>query len=93
MKIKEIKGLVDRYGDHITLGQLLAKIQGNKIYRCPKCKGNGFITIEYNGYPDGLPDSGFVYEAAYKDEECDLCNGEGYTDHEYKPRMVQDGWE
>lgn len=24
---------------------------------------------------------------------CDLCNGEGYTEHEYKPRMVQDGWE
>lgn len=24
---------------------------------------------------------------------CDLCNGEGYTEKEYKPKMVQDGWE
>lgn len=24
---------------------------------------------------------------------CDLCNGEGYTEHQYKPKMIQDGWE
>lgn len=93
MKIREIKELIDKYSTDITLGQLLTKIQGNKIYECPKCKGRGFITIEYNGYPTGLPDSGYVYEAAYKDKKCNLCKGEGYTDHEYKPRMVQDGWE
>ena len=29
----------------------------------------------------------------YYDVQCDLCNGEGYTEHEYKPRMIQDGWE
>ena len=43
----------------------------------------GKITVEYNGYPKGLPDSGFVYEAAYKSVECDLCAGEGYTREEY----------
>lgn len=94
MKIREVKELVDRYGSCVTLGQLLTKIQGNKLYECPKCKGNGFITIEYNGIPSWMDRSGgFDYKAAYKDEKCDLCGGEGYTDHEYKPRMVQEGWE
>ena len=23
----------------------------------------------------------------------DWCNGEGYTEHQYKPKMIQDGWE
>ncbi len=93
MFIKDIKALVVTYGANTTLGEMLKRVQGNKIYRCPKCNGRGFRTVEYNGYPSGLPDSGFVYEAAYKDVVCDLCKGEGYTDHEYKPRMVQDGWE
>jgi len=93
MKIRQIKGLVDGYGASMTLGQLLTKIQGEKIYECPKCKGKGFLTVEYNCYPTGLPDSGWVYEPAYKDVECDLCRGEGYTAKEYKPKMVQDGWE
>ena len=93
MKINAVKSLVDKYGADVTLGQLLVKIQGDKIYECPKCKGNGYVTVEYNGYPTGLPDSGFVYEAAYKDVECDLCKGEGYTDHKMKPKMIQDGWE
>ena len=93
MKINVVKNLVDKYGADVTLGQLLVKIQGKKIYECPKCRGKGYVTVEYNGYPTGLPDSGFVYSAAYKDVECDLCNGEGYTDHEMKPKMIQDGWE
>lgn len=25
--------------------------------------------------------------------KCDLCDGEGYSEKRYKPRMVQDGWE
>ena len=51
------------------------------------------MTVEYNYYPKGLPESGFVYRPALKDEECNLCKGEGYTSHEYKPKMIQDGWE
>ncbi len=92
MFIKDIKILIDTYGTNTTLGEVLKKIQGNKIYKCPNCHGQGFKTVEYNSYPNGLPDSGWVYEAAYKNVECDLCKGEGYTDHEYKPRMIQDGW-
>lgn len=81
MKIVEVKALIDMYGADATLGQVLNKLQGNKIYKCPKCEGKGFITVEYNGYPDNLPDSGFVYEPAFKDIKCDLCKGDGYTDH------------
>lgn len=44
-------------------------------------------------YPSGLPDSGWVEDWRYREVKCDLCNGEGYTEHEYKPKMIQDGWE
>lgn len=107
MKIHEIVTLCNQYGENTTLAEVRQSIQGNKKYLCPKCKGTGSvtieykrnktgsITIEYNGYPSGLPDSGFVYQAAYREEECDLCKGEGYTSTSklMKPYMVQDGWE
>lgn len=93
MKIHEVMALVTAYGPDITLGELLEHIQGRKVHRCPKCDGTGEITEKYNGYPSGLPDSGWVYEPAYRTVMCDLCKGEGYTDKLMKPRMVQDGWE
>lgn len=93
MKINEILKLCEIYGNNITLEELARKIQGNKIYKCPKCKGKGYTVEEYNAYPSGLPDSGCVYEPGYKNIECDLCGGEGYIEHEYKPKMIQDGWE
>lgn len=58
-----------------------------------ECERCGKVSVRYNAYPSGLPDSGWVEDWKYKDIECDLCHGEGYTEHEYKPRMVQDGWE
>jgi DNA topoisomerase-1 len=61
--------------------------------KCPKCDGRGYIKCKYNGYPSGLPDSGWVYEEAFKDVKCDVCNGVGYTEKPMKPKMVQDGWE
>lgn len=93
MKIHEIISLCNQYGENTTLKDVLLSVQGDNKYLCPKCNGMGTLTIEYNGYPSGLPDSGFVYEPAYREEECDLCKGEGYTDKLMKPRMVQDGWE
>lgn len=80
--IQKIKELIDIYGAHATLEKVLKKRQGNKIYECPKCNGRGVITIEYNIYPDNLPDSGWVYEPGYKDIECNLCDGEGYTEQQ-----------
>lgn len=80
------------YGENTTLGELVGKIQGNKIYKCPKCCGKGYISKRYNAYPSGLPDSGWVEDWKWEDIECDLCNGDGYTEHEYKPKMKQVGW-
>jgi DnaJ-class molecular chaperone len=93
MKIHEIISLCNQYGENTTLKDILLSVQGNNKYLCPKCNGTGSVTIEYNGYPSGLPDSGFVYEATYRKEECDLCKGQGYTSKQMKPHMVQDGWE
>lgn len=93
LTIGQVKELKDCYGGDTTIDQILAHIQGNKKYRCPKCEGAGYVAVPYNAYPEGLPDSGWATDWKYKKVTCDLCNGEGYTEHEYKPRMVQDGWE
>lgn len=85
--------LKECYGGETTIDQLVKHIQKNKIHKCPKCNGSGTIRQKYNAYPTGLPDSGWVEDWQYKNITCDLCNGEGYTCHEYKPKMVQDGWE
>lgn len=84
---------VDMNNEDMTLDEILTKLSDSEIYKCPKCSGRGTITVEYNAYPSGLLDSGFVYEAGYKNVECDLCSGEGYTKIKYRPKMVQDGWE
>lgn len=93
LKVHDVSKLIDIYGANATLEDILKKIQGDKVYKCPKCNGLGAITEEYNGYPSGLPDSDFIYKAAYRHLECDLCKGEGFTTHQYKPKMIQDGWE
>lgn len=93
MKINKIIELCEEYGESTTLGDLKRIIQGNKKYKCPNCKGKGYTVQEYNAYPNGLPDSGWVYKPGYKNVPCDLCHGVGYTENQYKPKMVQDGWE
>jgi RecJ-like exonuclease len=93
MKIFEIMSLIDKYGENATLKDILLNISDGEVYKCPKCNGKGTITVEYNAYPSGLPDSGFVYEAGYRNVECKLCGGEGYTKVKYRPKMIQDGWE
>lgn len=90
-EIYNLEQLIGQYGDR-KISDIVAELKGEKIHTCPKCKGRGYITEEYNGYPSGLPDSGWVYEPAYRDIKCNLCNGIGYTEHEYKPKMEQTGW-
>lgn len=34
-----------------------------------------------------------VTKAGGETYKCSLCDGEGYSEKRYKPRMVQDGWE
>lgn len=91
MKAREAIELMEKYGAETTLGEMVKIVQGNKIHKCPKCNGRGDVSIRYNAYPSGMPDSGWVEDWKYKNVECDLCHGEGYTEHEYKPKMVQDG--
>lgn len=93
LKIHELIELENRYGASTTIRQLREIIQGSAVYQCPKCKGKGTVRIKYNAYPSGLPDSGFVEDWQYKDIKCDLCEGEGYTEVEYVPKYVQDGYE
>ena len=87
MKVNTAINLMKRYGENTTLKELVEKVQGNKIYKCPKCNGTGsvrkMIHAEVWGYQD----------AKYDYIDCDLCKGDGYTEHEYKPKMKQVGWE
>lgn len=89
MKIHEAIRLRNTYGGNMTLDDLAIQIQGNKIHKCPKCGGSGNTIKRINRAQ--------YWECCDRYEEvetaCDLCNGEGYTEKEYKPRMVQDGWE
>ena len=89
----DIINLISEFGSETTLGEVLKRVQGKYTNLCPACKGLGYIEIEVNGYPDGLPDSGFVYEPKMIKEPCELCNGKGYTKIKYKPHLVQQGWE
>jgi len=82
MKIPELKKLIAEHGEAATLGGILKRVQDSRPYECPKCIGTGQET--YNTYPQGLPDSGFVYEAGYRD--CNLCKGHGFTTLEYKEK-------
>ena len=52
-----------------------------------------YISIRYNAYPSGLPDSGYGYEPRYKQRKCSLCDGLGYTEYEFEPHYIQDGWQ
>ncbi len=89
MKVKEAIALMKEYGAKTTLGEVVKKVQGNKIHKCPKCGGTGTVTKKRNKaqYWECCDD----WE--YYEIMCDLCNGDGYTEHEYKPKMIQDGWE
>lgn len=89
MKIIEAIELCQRYGENTTLGELRKKIQGKKIHRCPKCDGKGILR-ECVNVAEGWE---FTYRWEHREVECDLCNGEGFTENEFRPRMVQDGWE
>lgn len=93
LKVKDVLELRECYGGEVTLDQVVRHIQGKKTHKCPKCGGTGTVSVRYNAYPQGLPDSGWVEDWQYKSVECDLCKGEGYTEEEYRPRMIQDGWE
>lgn len=96
-EIKIIKSLISKYGEETSLRDTLHKHLSPYFFECPKCHGAGYTTEEYNGYPAGLPDSGWVYEPAYRKIRCTLCNGIGHTREEYVEKthtaVVVDGYE
>lgn len=86
MKIHDIVTLCKQYGENTTLKQVLITMQGDKYYMCPKCKGKGEVEHLIRGI-HGYTNDKITFI------KCDLCNGDGYTRKQYKPKMVQDGWE
>ena len=90
--LNDIQELINKYGPDTTLKEVLDKVNESSPYRflkyrCPKCSGLGYTVKEYNAYPSGLPDSGWVYEAGYDYDICNLCKGMGWTAREYKPKI------
>ena len=86
--LEVLYSLISQYGDATTLEDAYLRTveKVSKRHCCPKCKGNGYLVREYNSYPSGLPDSGWVYKPGYDYYECDLCHGKGYTDKKYVPK-------
>jgi rubrerythrin len=92
MRPYDVEMMIKIYGD-IKLSELLEKLKGNKKFICPKCKGKGTVSIKYDAYPTGLPDSGWVSDWQYKDVDCDVCKGHGYTEKQMKPKYEFVGYE
>jgi len=78
--------LKEKFGADCTIGEVVRQVQGKNIHQCPKCGGVGSFYI-----PESYGCDGQEYHPA-KNIECDLCKGIGYTDREYRPKMVQKGW-
>lgn len=93
MKAFEAKDLENKFGSKTTLKDIFESFE--RPYRCPQCNGAGtYSKRTVKPYPKGLPDSGWVPdEIIYVPTTCELCDGHGWVDKEYKPKMVQDGWE
>jgi len=84
--IHTLKDYFKKYGN-IDLETLIEKVQGDKKYMCPECQGTGLVVDTADVYKDGDKYWKLINNA------CELCKGEGYTDKEKKPKMVQEGWE
>lgn len=93
MKAFEAKRLGNEYGSKTTLEELFNLFE--RPFECPQCKGLGTYNKRTRvPYPSGLPDSGWVPdEIKYVPTSCELCEGHGWVEKEYKPKLVQDGWE
>jgi DnaJ-class molecular chaperone len=83
LKVTDIVSLIGVYGENTTLGDIFDKVANGRIHKCPKCNGVGYVTTKYYRH----------FEVFETEDECDLCDGQGYTKEEYTPKMVQDGWE
>ena len=85
-EIKSIEFLLRKFGPERTVGEIYSGFRNIYKYQCPKCEGTGKDFKKISG------ELGYEQDR-YVEIECDLCKGIGYTKEEYKPKMVQDGWE
>lgn len=75
------------FGNNINCTKEIENLKDG-LYQCPQCKGKG--TIEKLSQSSGGC-GGWVQQ--YYTDTCPLCKGEGYTEKQYRPHMVQQGWE
>lgn len=87
----EIQEFMTKYGDELP-SKLLELYKRPIGYVCPNCHGLGVVPERYNAYPSGLPDSGWGVDWQYRDVECHVCGGLGYTRNKLVPKMIQDEW-
>lgn len=86
--INKLKKLAATYGKDVSLSAMIRIIQPMG-HKCPKCNGKGTYQVEYNAGDLGW------YEPAYRDVQCELCHGKGWTEEEYvkKFKTIEDGYE
>ena len=70
MKIHEVIRLRNVYGGETTLNDLVNLIQGNKIYRCPKC-GHEWEDTWDSQCDDDCPECENRHISPYESEEAD----------------------
>jgi RecJ-like exonuclease len=64
-----------------------------KWHTCPHCKGKGHTLEEYNAYPQGFPDSGWVEDMKERAVICTVCKGKCATPTLLKPVTKVVGYE
>lgn len=83
--IDTLKRLRSYYGDEINCTEIINRLIGGR-HRCPQCGGTGqveekiWVTDHWDGHDE------------IRVKQCPLCHGAGYTEDEYVPNMVQQGW-
>ena len=83
-KIRDILKQIDYFGKDATLREVYKEIKSEYLYKCPKCKGKGFVMEEKRDF--------FGYIDGEKEVKCDVCNGRGYTKKKYKPKYKLYGY-
>ncbi|ATN94318.1 hypothetical protein [Lysinibacillus phage vB_LspM-01] len=93
---KQLKGLIESYGGHMSLEQALEEIESNV---CILCCGDGKfrektmhlqgvveMTLNYGQENEEsvLVDGSLFKKHSQFNNKCSLCNGEGYTDVPYE---------
>lgn len=91
MKAFEIKALEKEFGSEATLEQVFECLK--RPYQCPKCNGSAvyYKPRSKNTFLER------VLNQKQKPEEllapCELCGGQGWTEKEFVPKLIQAGWE